>query len=153
MKISGLAVASGLVAILFAFSAAMKARGHEFFHYLAGTRMFPADLVHVVGWSIILLEAATAVMLVWPRSRALGWLVTASMCSTFAVFHAFAATLGELPACPCLGFQITRQRLPSHLILGAICVGVAVMAGYFFRQRANLGIAAVAVPSGLQEAK
>ncbi len=144
--------ACAVVGILFVLSASLKATGSAFFNYLAGTRMFPADLVHMVGWSVILSEVAIAVMLAWPALRRLGWLACAALCSAFAAFHAFAVVIGDLPACPCLGFQITRHRLISHLVLGTICICIAVLAGFYYRRRPAPSLPVLGITPQLEEA-
>ena len=125
----------GVVAAVFALTAFAKASDDTFLHYLADTQMFPLPLVNTVGRGVIVCEVLAALLLLWPRLRTWGWLLVAALSSCFAVFHIFAAVLGDLGPCRCLVIEISHDRLVSHLVMIALCSLLTLGAALAFSRR------------------
>jgi hypothetical protein len=111
-----------LVAFILVVAALSKLIRGGFVLYLASTAMFPAPTLPYVAAAVIALELLTAVLLVWPRYRYQGWLLVAGLSVTFLVFHVFAAGLGDVIACRCMGVQVARKTFWNHVVMGVICL-------------------------------
>jgi hypothetical protein len=103
--------------------------------YLVSTGMFAAWSVPVVSRGVVGLEAATCVLLIWPRLRRLGWIMVAALGSSFATIHVAAAFLGDVKPCRCFAVELSGNALWNHIGMAVLCVALVVMAFVGTRQR------------------
>ena len=114
-----------LVAILFLGSSVGKiARPASFMDYLVHGGYFSVDIARWIHALVISVELGCAGLLIWPATRRGGWILAAALSSSFLVMHVASAVLGHVRACHCFGFEITRDSLTSHVLMGSLCLSI-----------------------------
>jgi hypothetical protein len=121
------------VAVILGFSGISKIIQGDLADYLTGMGMFPDWSVRWVAAGAIVLELATAALLLSSRSRHAGWYLVAGLASAFTVIHVAAAALGDVKPCCCVGFQLSRHALGHHLLMSGICLGLVAAAAWSLR--------------------
>lgn len=132
-------VAAGIMLLAVA---AKAAAGGAFEVWLASTGMFPVWAVPAVARVVVAAEALACVLLVWPRWRHHGWVLTGTLGAAFAVIHVASALLGDVKPCRCFAVQLSRDALWSHVAMTVLCLTLFGMA--------TLGVLRRRTPDGVQ---
>jgi hypothetical protein len=122
------ALAAGIlgVAALTATLSGGVVRAGQYLHRVA---LLPQAWALPLGVAVVAGQASGACLLLWRRTRRLGWVLVGLLGGTCAAFHAFALILGDTSPCPCLGLElISLAGLWSHAVVGVVCLGLVGMA-------------------------
>lgn len=102
--------------------------------WLGSTGMFPAWAIPAIARGTVALEALTGALLVWPRLRRSGWIITGGLAAAFATIHVASALLGDVKACPCFAVELSHDAFWSQVGMTGLCLGLLGMACIGVRQ-------------------
>ena len=132
-KIDGSEVISSLFILLFAYTACSKLMELDRFYLVLSESPLISNYADVLYWIVPLTELVAAFMLLFPKSRKMGLLLSLVLMVLFTVY--VAGMLGFSPTLPCsCGGVISGLGWTEHLYLNIGLTAIA-FAGYRMERR------------------
>lgn len=96
--------------------------------YLRAFFQIPSEDAAILAAASLQIEALAAAFLLWPRTFWLGCIIVTGLATAYAIMHAFALLVGDAAPCPCGGLNTAASPVIAHLLMGAFCITMTVIA-------------------------
>lgn len=125
-----------LLIFLFIYAALSKGIHHRQFTTQLLTHPYLKSMARLLAWTVPGAELVTAVLLVLPRYRIAGLILSASMLAAFTAYLGFMLLSGDVLPCSCGGI-IARLSWRQHLIFNLVFLFLS-LAGIYVASRDGL---------------
>lgn len=114
----------------------------KFVVYVARSMSLPTRVAESTAILVLASEAVAVSLLLWPKTREMGWIVAASLLVAFSIFHLFSMMIGDVMPCPCFGPRMVPEGRLGHALMFGLCAGLV------FASKRSLGISMPYVSKG-----
>ena len=101
-----------------------KSLDSSFADYLRDAGFFPKGSVSLTVRSLAVAEGVTALALLWPKGRRVGWFLTVGLASAFLLIHGLSLAVGDTLPCGCFGLWVHFDARWSHALMGLLCLSL-----------------------------
>lgn len=96
----------------------------SFHDFLRATRSIPEGKIWLAVRAVSVVEAATALSLLWSTGRRLGWYLTLGLATAFLILHGTSIVVGDTVPCGCLSAWVHFDGRASHVLMGLLCLSL-----------------------------